>query len=168
VNAEEMGELLASAAIYDNRTVGDADILAWMRAIGDLPYGDADAAVAAHYGETTDRLMPAHVRTRVRSARRDRLERAVVPAPDTDPDASRTYRDGLAAMIRRIGDGFSVRKAIGGEPVREGPPPETFTAAKQALPKPPTKAQLAAQQAAESRAGRETAARREAGNAGDQ
>jgi hypothetical protein len=156
VNAEEMGELLASAAIYDNRTVGDADILAWMRAIGDLPYDDADMAVAAHYGETTDRLMPGHVRARVKAARKDRLDRMVLPAPDADPDSPATYRASFAAMLKRLADGFGGRLAIAG-PVREGPPPEAFTAAREALPKPLTKQEIAALQAAESRAERESA-----------
>lgn len=161
-----MGELLASAAIYDNRTVGDADILAWMRAIGDLPYADADAAVADHYSETTDRLMPAHVRTRVRSARRERLERTVAPAPDSElADQPGRYKAALARIIDSIANGFSVRPAIAG-PVREGPPPEAFTAAREAMPKPPTKQELAAQQAAESRAEREAAAPKEDGDAG--
>lgn len=162
-----MGELLASAAIYDNRTVGDADILAWMRAIGDLAYDDADAAVAAHYGETTDRLMPAHVRTRVKAARRERLDREITPAPDADPDSPVRYRAAFTGMLKRIGDGFATRLAIAG-PVREGPPPQAFTDAKDALPAPPSKQELAAQQAAESRAEREAAARKEAGNASDQ
>ena len=153
-----MGELLASAAIYDNRTGGDADILAWMRAIGDLQYDDADAAVAAHYGETTERLMPAHVRARVKAARRDRLAREVLPAPDANPDSPLPYRAALAGMLKRIGDGFATRLAIAG-PVREGPPPEVFTAAKAALPQPMSKPELAALQAAESRAEREKAAR---------
>ena len=170
MNAEEMGELLASAAIYDNRTVGDADILAWMRAIGDLPYDDADAAVAAHYGETTDRLMPAHVRTRVKAVRRARLDREVMSAPDAElTDQPRRYRAALNRLIEGIANGFSVLPAIAG-PVREGPPPESFTAAKEALPKPLTKQELAAEQAAASRAEREAAARREreADDAGDQ
>jgi hypothetical protein len=162
-----MGQLLAFAAVYDARKVGDADIIAWLHAIGDLPFDDSRAAVAAHYGEVTDRLMPAHVRGRVKSARRDRLAREVMPAPDADPDSSQSYRAALAAAIRRIGDGLSVRRAIGG-PVREGPPPETFTAAREAMPKPPTKQELAAQQAAESRAEREAAARKEPDDAGDQ
>ena len=40
MNATEMGQLLAFAALYDNRKVGDPDIVAWLEAIGDLPYAD--------------------------------------------------------------------------------------------------------------------------------
>lgn len=156
-----MGELLASAAIYDNRTVGDADILAWMRAIGDLPYADADAAVAAHYGETTDRLMPAHVRTRVKSARRERLDRVVMPAPGAElTEEPGRYKAALSRLIDGIANGFSIRPAIAG-PAREGPPPEVFTEAKATMPKPLTRQELAAQQAAESRREREAADRKE-------
>ncbi len=166
MNATEMGKLLGFAAVFDNRTVGDADIIAWLEAIGDLPFSDARAAVAAHYRNEPDRrLMPAHVLQGVKAMRRDRLAREVMPAPDADPDAPVSYRASFAAMLKRMGDGFAGRLAIAG-PVREGPPPEAFTDALAAMPKPPTKQELAAQQAAESRAEREAAARKEAENAG--
>jgi len=166
VNAAEMGELLGFAASFDNRTVGDADIIAWLKAIGDLPFADAEAAVAAHYRNEPDkRLMPGHVLQGVKATRRARLEHEVMPAPDADPDSPVTYRASFAAMLKRMADGFGGRLAIA-SPVREGPPPEAFTEAKAAMPKPPTKQELAAQQAAESRAEREAAAPREAEDAG--
>lgn len=168
MNAVEMGKLLGFAAVFDNRTVGDADIIAWLEAIGDLPFADAHAAVAAHYRNDPDRrLMPAHVLQGVRATRRARLEHEVMPAPDADPDSPVSYRASFAAMLKRMGDGFATRLSIAG-PVREGPPPQAFTDAKAAMPQPPTKQELAAQQAAESRAEREAAARREADDAGDQ
>ena len=165
MNAAEMGKLLGFAAVFDNRTVGDADIIAWLEAIGDLSFADARSAVAAHYRNEPDkRLMPAHVLQGVRATRRDRLARTVMPAPDADPDSPVSYRASFAAMLKRLADGFGGRLAIAG-PVREGPPPEAFTAAREAMPKPLTKQERAAQQAAESRAEREAAAQKEADGA---
>lgn len=166
MNAVEMGKLLGFAAVFDNRTVGDADIIAWLEAIGDLPFGDARSAVAAHYRNEPDRrLMPAHVLQGVKAMRRARLEHEVMPAPDADPDSPVSYRASFAAMLKRMADGFGGRLAITG-PAREGPPPEAFTAAREAMPKPPTKQELAALQAAESRAEREAAAAKGDGDAG--
>ena len=80
MNVEEAGKLLALAALYDNRKVGVPDVMAWHRAIGDLPYADAEAAVVEHYGsDSTERLMPGHVRRRVKAMRADRLARTPLP-----------------------------------------------------------------------------------------
>ena len=72
MNAEEIGDVLAKAAAYDQRTVGSVDILAWLEVIGDLDRGDALVAVARHYRETTNRIMPADVRRCVKAIREDR------------------------------------------------------------------------------------------------
>lgn len=162
---EETIDLLGVAAAFDQRNIGKADSVAWHAALGDLDFADAQAAVIGHYRESRERVMPADVWGRVKAMRRERLAREVVPAPDADPDAPHTYRAALASAIRRIGDGLSVRRAIGGN-VREGPPPEAFTEALAALPRPLTKQELAAQQAGESRAEREAANRKGAVDAG--
>lgn len=162
MNAEEMGDLLAFAALYDNRKASDPDVVAWLKAIGDLPYADAEAAVAAHYGQSTERIMPGHVRQLVKAMRRDRIERGIVPvvAPELAGDPGR-FRAELRAGIRQLADGMTRHLAIAA-PVREGPPPEEFTEARKALgPALPKRGQgplslqeQARQQAAESRAGR--------------
>jgi hypothetical protein len=158
VNAVEMGELLAFAALYDNRKVGDPDIIAWLEAIGDLPYPDARSAVAAHYGsESTERIMPGHIRTRVKAMRRDRLERGIIPAPPPeDADQPARFRETLNADLRRIADGKVIPAAIAA-PVREDDPPETWAEARARFKAPPTLQGIALQQAAESRAAREAA-----------
>ena len=124
MNATETGQLLAFAALYDNRKVGDPDIVAWLEAIGDLPYPDARAAVAAHYGsESTERIMPGHIRTRVKAMRRERLERAPVAAPPAElTDDPGKYREALKGDVKRIADGFSVKRAIGELPSATPPP----------------------------------------------
>jgi hypothetical protein len=160
VNAIEMGELLAFAALYDNRKVGDPDVIAWLEAIGDLPYPDARSAIAAHYGsESTERIMPGHIRTRVKAMRRERLERNPVAAPPAElADTPVRWRAELAGSLRRIADGLSVPRAIAA-PVREDDPPPTWAEAraKMAAPVVLTSQEIARQQAAESRAAREAA-----------
>jgi hypothetical protein len=73
---EQVGDLLALAAAFDDREVGDAQVLAWLTVIGDLEFADARAAVVGHYAENTRRIMPADVRQRVK--------RALRPAKDQD------------------------------------------------------------------------------------
>ncbi len=163
MNATEMGELLGFAASFDKRTVGDADIIAWLEAIGDLPFGDARAAVAAHYRNEPDKhLMPGHILKGVRAMRAARLECEIASAPSPElTDSPVRYRNALMKAITRIADGLSSGpRAIAG-PVREGPPPQAFTEALDAMPKPLTKQERAALQVAEARAEREAADRKE-------
>lgn len=160
MNATETGQLLAFAALYDNRKVGDPDVVAWLEAIGDLPYPDARSAVAAHYGQSTERIMPGHVRTRVKAMRRERLERdPVAPPPAELTDDPGKYREALRGTIRRIADGFSVKRAIGELPSATPPPvAEVRKALGPAIPRPERllpPEEIARRQAAASRAARD-------------
>lgn len=114
MNAEEMGRLLGFAATYDNRTVGTPEVIAWLEAIGDLPFDDARKAVATHYGaDPNARLMPGHVRVGVKAIRADRLARTPLPAPSPElADDSVRYRETLAASIQSIANGKQVNRAI--------------------------------------------------------
>lgn len=114
MNVAEAGLLLAKVAGYDNRTVGDANILAWAEALSDVDLGDALAAVAAHFRESTDWLMPVHVRRGAelvdrnrRRAERERLEgeaveraieRAITQGPLQDRSAD------VRAFVRHVRD----------------------------------------------------------------
>lgn len=95
MNVHEAATVLAKAAAYDRRTVGEADILAWHEALADLDAGGALDAVAAHYRDSTDWLMPAHVRQLVadlqRQRRRAELDAAHNGAIDAAP-VTRTFR----------------------------------------------------------------------------
>jgi hypothetical protein len=108
---DEVIDLLTTAAAYDRRKVGEADVIAWHAAVGDLDYPDAQTAVVGHYTETTDWLMPAHVRVRVKAIRARRLERAVLDAPAPE-GGTRDYREQLQREIRRIADGKRLPRAI--------------------------------------------------------
>ena len=160
---DETIDLLCVAAAFDRRTTGESDVIAWHAAVGDLDFTDSRAAVIAHYQESRDWVMPADVRTRVRAMRRDRLAREIVPAPSAElTDEPGRYKAALQAGIRRIADGFSVRRAIG-RPPAEIPPPvaEVRKALGPALP-PPERVlppqEIARRQVAESRAARGAAA----------
>lgn len=71
----EVGQVLAKAAAFDRRTVGEVDILAWLEAIGDLPLEDALAAVTRHYRESDTWLKPSHIRDQVIAIRNERASR---------------------------------------------------------------------------------------------
>lgn len=110
MNLAEAAAVLAKAAAFDRRTVGEADILAWHDALGDLAAGDCLTAVTEHYRESTDWLMPAHVRriaddldrARRRQAREqreaDELQDAIAASPLHD------RRDDVTALIEQLRD----------------------------------------------------------------
>ena len=106
----ETAELLAVAAAYDQRTVGDLDVGAWHATIGDLPYPDARTAVIAHYRHTSRRLMPADVFSGVRSAREARANRPLEVT--ADPDDTADYQRQLQAAVKQAGDGGSATEAL--------------------------------------------------------
>lgn len=113
----EVSQVLAAAAMRDNRTVGPADVLAWLQDIGDLDPADALAAVSVHYREHTERLMPAHVRRIVAETNRRRgeverseqlrreLEALDAVAAEPARDRSPQVRAMLEELARRLGPG---------------------------------------------------------------
>ena len=161
MNVEEAGKLLALAALYDNRKVGVPDVMAWHRAIGDLPYADAEAAVVEHYGsDSTERLMPGHIRRRVKAMRADRLARTPLPAPPAEvADEPGRYKRVIAANVERIADGLSVQRAIGAGAPLPGDPPAEWQQARESLKPPepdkPDPQEIALEQVKEARAKRE-------------
>jgi hypothetical protein len=126
MNRTEAGVLLAVAAAFDSRTIGEADAMAWASALPDVAFDDARDAVIGHYADTTDRIMPAHVKARVRALRRDRI--TVAPGegsvayeteiPDADPDDVPAYLAALREHRRRAADATMrprpVQQAIAG------------------------------------------------------
>ena len=114
---QEAAAVLAKAQAYDRRTVGEADILAWQEALADVDLADALAAVTAHYRESTDWLMPAHVlriaahltreRHRVERETRERhaveVDRAGRDGRDPVRDRSAAVTDMLATLRDRLG-----------------------------------------------------------------
>lgn len=107
----EVGLLLSLAASYDEREVGDAQVVAWFAAIQDLDFGDAEAAVVAHYQESRFKVMPADVRQRVKAMRRDRLDRVVIEAPPHDLSPGQ-HKAELARRVKEIASGMSIDRAL--------------------------------------------------------
>ena len=86
---DETAAVLAKIKLGDNRQVDNAGLVLneWHDAIGDLEYTDAIAAVVLHRRESTEYLMPAHIRMGARRAResREREERKRRPAIEHVP-----------------------------------------------------------------------------------
>src|SRR5699024_8482871 len=78
MNPEDVGKILAVAAMYDRRKVGKTDILAWGESLDGLdPRGCAEA-IRAHYTDPdtcSAYLLPGHVRGRIRQTRREQATR---------------------------------------------------------------------------------------------
>jgi len=122
----EVALVLTKAAAYDRRTVGEADARAWHEVLGDVELVDALAAVARHYRDSTDWLMPAHLRrlaAQCRDARR-RIEGAkpeVLALPsryeDDEDRAVRVKRGmaGLRPVLEAIQARLAAKRAEAGE-----------------------------------------------------
>lgn len=99
----DVARVLAKAAAFDQRTVGEADVMAWHEILAGYDLGDALAAVTRHYRESTDRIMPAQLRrlaTLVRDERR-RVEGcsealALPSRYEPDPDRDERMQAGMA------------------------------------------------------------------------
>ena len=92
MNILETGKVLGLIAVVDNRHVDAATIAAWHDLIHDLDFADACEAVRVHRRESTDYLLPAHVRAGVRRIRAARLSAVPDPLPDVDPDDVPAYQ----------------------------------------------------------------------------
>lgn len=83
MNINETTQALALAQAFDNRTVGEVNIRAWHSVLGDADAADVMTAIRDHYAETTEWIMPAHIRTAVRDmvSQREMAVRATGWAP---------------------------------------------------------------------------------------
>lgn len=103
----EVSLLLSLAAARDYRKIGEADVLAWFEDIGDLEFEDAKVAVSRHYRESTDRIMPAHIRRGVKALRAERARQVPSAARELpsrfEPDINREIRmERGAATVREV------------------------------------------------------------------
>lgn len=83
MNLSETAHALALVQAFDQRTVGDADVVAWQSLLPDATLADTEEAIRRHYAERTERIMPAHVRHLVRDihGEREAIARATGWAP---------------------------------------------------------------------------------------
>lgn len=109
--------LLTACAARDQRTIGETDVLAWSEDLGDLDYDDALQAVSLHYRESTDRIMPAHVRRQcriIRDKRRAGQNIAAIKASVQPSDEERIRRNKarLAEVMAQIAEKRSVPAVV--------------------------------------------------------
>jgi len=106
VNTDDTFDLLMKIAAYDQRTIGDGDVLAWQEALGDVVLGEAlEAVTAFERSETAQRrrIIPADVVQWVAWSRRQ-----VVEERHTEAELERSRAKALASW--------------GAEPARALPP----------------------------------------------
>ncbi|GAB3817750.1 hypothetical protein GCM10027605_68970 [Micromonospora zhanjiangensis] len=77
MNKSQVAAILGLIAARDRRTVGEVDVHAWHEDIGDLDFDDVRQAISAHFRDSTEYLMPAHIRRLAAGLARERhrLER---------------------------------------------------------------------------------------------
>lgn len=107
----EVGMLLALAATRDQRTVGDADILAWHKDLNTarIAYPNAEAALNRYYAvdqpalprEHRFRVAAADIIANVKKARSERLKTFTYEPPPTldDPQYIERLRGQIAAVV---------------------------------------------------------------------
>jgi hypothetical protein len=112
----DAADILTIAAAFDRRKIGKADAIAWADALHDLDVRDCVDAVRAHFRESTDYLMPVHVRQGVKRIRADRVRSAnaaILEPHDVDPRDVAAYTAEKRRRIAAIASG----RAVSVEPV---------------------------------------------------
>jgi len=97
--------VVALIALGDRRHVDDETLLFWHDVIGDLDEADALQAVRDHRKASTEYLMPAHIRQRVRDTQRARLAAAGPVLPDVDPDDVAAYQARRRELVAQVASG---------------------------------------------------------------
>jgi hypothetical protein len=111
----EAAKLLALCAAYDQRTIGDADVLAWHEGlqspwVPNIDPEEAQEAVIAHYRETTQRVNVADVLKRIKTGRADRLGRGI-PVKQQGTPPSEEYRKARAEGLLEAPMTFEERQS---------------------------------------------------------
>jgi hypothetical protein len=105
VDLADAGRLLAKVQAYDRRTVGKSDIDAWYEALDDVDLPPALAAVTQHYRQTTEFIMPAHIRALVSQPPNQQPLATLPHPPEFDAGRARRWsRECRAALARARGD----------------------------------------------------------------
>jgi hypothetical protein len=98
----EVAQLLAKAALIDNRKIDAATVEAWHEVIGHVDYDVALLALTIHRRTSSEYLMPAHIIANLRKARdQQSVEANRKRALDPPKPAARTkvpewFRDAIA------------------------------------------------------------------------
>ena len=128
----EIALLLGAAAARDQRTIGDTDVLAWHEDLGDLEFADARAALGRHFRESTERLMPAHIRRLVRIIRDERRANSVVaqlPPGKVEDDPERDERIARnRAKLRAVMAQIAAKRSVPDVPAEQLTPSDEIRA----------------------------------------
>lgn len=81
MNKTEVAKLLTIASSIDNRNVNEVAVEGWYAVLHSLPFEDCARAVKAHFEDSTEYLMPAHVKAGVKRIKAERN-----PSSDTSPE----------------------------------------------------------------------------------
>lgn len=110
MNKADTAELLAFAAAFDQRTIGNADVEAWTLVLADTPWDDTTREAIALYYRTAPQnpeerrfLQVHHVRTYRSRVRQRRFDHVREPVPNTVEGVH--YCDELRAVRTAIADG---------------------------------------------------------------
>lgn len=88
----EVTALLGVCSAFDNRKPNAEMVQAWTAAMGDLSFIACRDAVVAHFQESSDWIMPSHIRGRVRRERATRIANdEVLELPPHDPDDTQAH-----------------------------------------------------------------------------
>lgn len=104
---EQVVDVLTKCAAYDQRTVGEVDVMAWHEILRRIELGDALDAVRQHFTESSARAMPADIRKLaigIRDARHGRLRqregRLAIESAPTVSDRSAQ----VTALVQAVAD----------------------------------------------------------------
>jgi hypothetical protein len=106
VTEDEIRRLYALVMSYDNRRLSEANITAWWEQAmrNRWTFDEAREAIHAHHAESTEFLMPAHITTKIRAARRQPAPvaavRALAPAQPSQPQR---FRSIITTLADRLG-----------------------------------------------------------------
>lgn len=103
----DTGRVLMKAAAFDQRTVGEADVLAWHEVIGHFELRDCLAAIGEHYRESSSRAMPADIRRLAIRIRDERLARESTEQRRLAIESGPTVRDrsdAVTALVRQVAE----------------------------------------------------------------
>lgn len=126
MNRADAARVLTAAALYDNRKVDELAAIAWEKALdGYVTVGDALQAVADHYGDTPDWIMPAHVNRRVKAMRSARVDgKTPPPPPPCIPHDNTAAQIGWTRTVtRHLADGLNDAEATAAALAEMGLPP---------------------------------------------
>jgi hypothetical protein len=93
----EVAQLLAKAALIDNRKIDAATVETWHELIGHVDYDTAMAALTIHRRTSSEYLLPSHIIANLRKAREKQTiaeakARAITATPNHPPTNPNTYR----------------------------------------------------------------------------